>query len=210
MVNWGSRSTLVLRRPRADSREARYVPAANSSCRPGVPGLAEFILGPRPRAGPGARPGHERARSWRAKRTVRRSLILRCQTAQSSSFPRRIVAPGWVLVFASDPERGAGGAPTGALFLLSRGETRPIRTQRGAGRPMTRDARLSALHRGDLQPSPGCASISGIASGSVQRAPRSQVVMPGGRCPRATLCSVRSRPGTTTRTAANIVNRTTI
>ena len=29
----------------------------------------------------------------------------------------------------------------------------------------------------------GRASISGIASGSVQRAPRSQVVMPGGRCP---------------------------
>jgi hypothetical protein len=29
----------------------------------------------------------------------------------------------------------------------------------------------------------GRASISGIASGSVQRAPRSQVVVPGGRCP---------------------------
>ena len=29
----------------------------------------------------------------------------------------------------------------------------------------------------------GRASFSGISSGSVQRAPRSQVVMPGGRCP---------------------------
>ena len=30
-------------------------------------------------------------------------------------------APGFVLVIASVPERGAGGAPTGALVLLSRG-----------------------------------------------------------------------------------------
>jgi hypothetical protein len=39
----------------------------------------------------------------------------------------------------------------------------------------------------------GRASISGIASGSVQRAPRSQVLMPGGRCPGPPESAVTSR-----------------
>ena len=39
----------------------------------------------------------------------------------------------------------------------------------------------------------GRASISGIASGSVQRAPRSQVVVPGGRCPGPPEPTVTSR-----------------
>jgi hypothetical protein len=39
----------------------------------------------------------------------------------------------------------------------------------------------------------GRASISGIASGSVQRAPRSQVIMPGGRCPGPPEPAVTSR-----------------
>src|SRR5712692_6661819 len=44
------------------------------------------------------------------------------------------------------------------------------------------DARLSALHRGDFWP--GAALLgSGIASGSVERAPRGQVLVPGGRGP---------------------------
>src|SRR6516162_10369 len=57
---------------------------------------------------------------------------------------------------------------------------------------MTRDARLSALHRGGFGPR-GRASVSfgarrpttagQLPSGSVQRAPRSQVVVPGGRLP---------------------------
>src|SRR5436190_9124128 len=47
---------------------------------------------------------------------------------------------------------------------------------------MTRDARLPALHRGDFGLR-SRASFSGIYSGSVQRAPRSQVVVPGGRGP---------------------------
>ena len=55
-------------------------------------------------------------------------------------------------------------------------------TYRGALRPITRDARLPALHRGDFRLR-SHASFSGISSGSVQRAPRSQVVVPGGRGP---------------------------
>src|SRR5215470_11320832 len=44
------------------------------------------------------------------------------------------------------------------------------------------DARLSALHRGDFWPG-AALLVSGIASGSVERAPRSQVVVPGERGP---------------------------
>src|SRR5215471_9385944 len=47
---------------------------------------------------------------------------------------------------------------------------------------MTRDARLSALHRGDF--SPGAALLSpAFAPDRLQRAPRTQVVVPGGRGP---------------------------
>src|SRR5262245_26425862 len=56
---------------------------------------------------------------------------------------------------------------------------------------MTRDARLSALHRGGFSPGAALPSPSAlavlqrraVAFGSVQRAPRSQVVVPGGRLP---------------------------
>src|SRR5262249_12775605 len=59
--------------------------------------------------------------------------------------------------------------------------TRHARRLRGALRPMTRDARLSALHRGGF--SPGAALPSPALPGSVERAPRSQVIVPGGRLP---------------------------
>lgn len=68
-----------------------------------------------------------------------------------------------------------------------------------------RDDRVSETRAVPLQPgrplgappwrfsAGGRASISGIASGSVQRAPRSQVVMPGGRCPGPPESAVTSR-----------------
>jgi hypothetical protein len=68
--------------------------------------------------------------------------------------------------------------------------TRHVRRLRGALRPMTRDARLSALHRGGFRlPGPRFSprhpprlALRRAADRS-QRAPRSQVVMPGGRGP---------------------------
>src|SRR5262249_37582716 len=75
-------------------------------------------------------------------------------------------------------ERSAERRTISVVALVTRDGPRLAR--RGA-RPAGR-ARLSALHRGDFGPG-GRASFSGIASGSVQRAPRSQVVMPGGRGP---------------------------
>ena len=73
-------------------------------------------------------------------------------------------------------------------------------TYRGALRPITRDARLPALHRGDFRLR-SHASFSGISSGSVQRAPRSQVVVPGRRGPVPPGAAVMSRRRGTPRLA---------
>ena len=100
--------------------------------------------------------------------------------------------PGGVLVIASVPDRGAGGAPTGALVLLSRGSGATYPHPAGCG--ASHDAGRSPLGAPPWRFSAGGrASISGIASGSVQRAPRSQVVMPGGRCPGPPEPAVTSR-----------------
>ena len=102
-----------------------------------------------------------------------------------------LLRPGSRLPFASTP-RGVGGAPTGALSLLSRlrDATDPRLVRRGA----SHDAGRSPLGAPPWRFSAGGrASISGIASGSVQRAPRSQVVMPGGRCPGPPEPAVTSR-----------------
>src|SRR4030081_1094137 len=107
--------------------------------------------------------------------------------------PAAHVAPGLSLSLSlrTHPKRGAGGAPTGALVLLSRlrGAT-SARVRRGA----SHDAGRSPLGAPPWRFSAGGrAPISGIASGSVQRAPRSQVVMPGGRCPGPPEPAVTSR-----------------
>jgi len=47
---------------------------------------------------------------------------------------------------------------------------------------MTRDARLSALHRGDFRPGAALPSPA-FPPDPYSDAPRSQVVLPGGRCP---------------------------
>ena len=56
--------------------------------------------------------------------------------------------------FASIPTQREGWAERrqAHYFICRVCETRRVRTQRGAARPMTRDARLSALHRGDFRP----------------------------------------------------------
>jgi hypothetical protein len=60
--------------------------------------------------------------------------------------------PGSLFPFASTPIEGWAERRQAHLFCCRVCETRLIRTQRGAARPMTRDARLSALHRGDFRP----------------------------------------------------------
>ena len=89
--------------------------------------------------------------------------------------------PGGVLVFASTPEEGRAERRQAHLCCCRACEARPSAlVRRGA----SHDAGRSPLGAPPWRFSAGGrASISGIASGSVQRAPRSQVVMPGGRCP---------------------------
>jgi len=53
-------------------------------------------------------------RCWQSRDATQRSLV-RSQ-AYVSSFPRRVCASGFVLPVRIHPERGGGGAPTGALF----------------------------------------------------------------------------------------------
>ena len=108
----------------------------------------------------------------------------RCQTAHLVPAAHFCVR-GLQLCF-THPEQGVGGAPRNVRVL---GGT-PVR------RIMTRYARRLArrLASHDAGRSPlgappwrfftrGRACVSGIASGAVERAPRSQVVVPGGRLP---------------------------
>src|ERR1051325_11116399 len=57
---------------------------------------------------------------------------------------------------------------------------------------MTRDARLSALHRGDFRPGAALPSPA-LPPDPYSDAPRSQVVVPGGRCPGPPEPAVTSR-----------------
>src|SRR4051794_26624724 len=61
---------------------------------------------------------------------------------------------------------------------------------------MTRDARLSALHRGDFRPGAALPSPA-LPPDPYSDAPRSQVVVPGGRCPGPPEPAVTSRGGRT-------------
>ena len=123
---------------------------------------------------------------------LRRRRISRCQTAQCCSFPRRVVAPGFSsFSFAPDPKRGGRSADrrTCSVVAFARRDG-SARVRRGA----SHDAGRSPLGAPPWRFSAGGrASISGIASGSVQRAPRSQVIMPGGRCPGPPEPAVTSR-----------------
>src|SRR6476661_4064615 len=98
-------------------------------------------------------------------------------------------------LFASIPQEAQGGGGRSA-------DRRTISVVAFARRDWSARVRRGASHDAGRSPlgappwrfsAGGRASISGIASGSVQRAPRSQVVMPGGRCPGPPKPAVTSR-----------------
>jgi len=122
-------------------------------------------------------------------------VVFTCQTAHVSSFRGAFLRPGFVS-FASRTriegwrsaerrtdacEASVGPALTGQARHLARRLASP-----------TGDARLPALHRGDFGLR-SRASFTSICAGSVQRAPRSQVVVPGGRGPVPPGTAVMSR-----------------
>jgi hypothetical protein len=83
-----------------------------------------------------------------------RIFLFTCQTAQSSSFPRALLRPGFAFLFSIHPERGASGAPKGAVCLLSRVSARdgPRLLRRGAshggGTLASRRSTVAILGRG--------------------------------------------------------------
>ena len=161
---------------------------------------------------------HERAQSRRAKRTVGRSPNSRCQTAQCSSFPRRVVAPGFGLLLVAPASPRLCPPPAfaklrrasepAAFSLRDDGLPSPRRGVDGAPTdalflsvaPATRDhpvpgrpGPLSALHRGDFR-----MRTHEVGSRQWNRSrsdcPRARSLMPGGRGPDLPSCgSSRSR-----------------
>ena len=75
------------------------------------------LLGPGSRF---ARPGHERVKSRRAKRTVGHHSRFTMSNSAELLRSRGVVAPGFCPCDRVHPPGGVGGAPTGALSLLSR------------------------------------------------------------------------------------------
>jgi hypothetical protein len=116
------------------------------------------------------------------RRLVRRST----SHSRGALCPRVLAFP-----FASIPKRGGRSADrrTYVVVAFARRDG-SARVRRGA----SHDAGRSPLGAPPWRFSAGGrASISGITSGSVQRAPRSQVVVPGGRCPGPPEPAVTSR-----------------
>ena len=117
-----------------------------------------------------------------------RGLVPRSTSLSRDAFLR----PGWSRSIRARPEEGWAERRQAHYFVCRVSETRLVRTQRGAARPMTRDARLSALHRGDFRPGAALPSPA-FPPDQYSDAPRSQVVMPGGRCPGPPEPAVTSR-----------------
>jgi hypothetical protein len=118
---------------------------------------------------------------------------LRRRVRRSTSHSRGALCPRVLAFpFASIPLEGWAERRQAHYFVCRVSETRRVRTQRGAARPMTRDARLSALHRGDFGPGTALPSPA-LPPDPCSDAPRSQVVMPGGRCPGPPEPAVTSR-----------------
>jgi hypothetical protein len=90
----------------------------------------------------------------RAKRTVgRHSRFTMSNSAVLFVPAAHVAAPGFCPRDRVHPRMEGWAERRQAHYFCCRvSETRLVRTQRGTARPMTRDARLSALHRGDFRP----------------------------------------------------------
>ena len=127
-------------------------------------------------------------------RRPRLRFFSRCQTAHLVSATRFCVR-GLQLCFAN-PNRGVGGAPRDVRVRARHPWDTPCcvkdARERAYDAACQALARRLASHNAGRSPlgappwrffTRGRASVSGIASGYVQRAPRSQVIVPGGRLP---------------------------
>ena len=144
--------------------------------------------------GPGsrcARPGHERAKPRRANEPLPVAAFTMSNSAVLFVPAARCCARVGLHPFAPDPKRGGRSADRRTISVVAFARRDgSARVRRGA----SHDAGRSPLGAPPWRfLAGGRASISGIASGSVQRAPRSQVIVPGGRCPGPPEPAVTSR-----------------
>ena len=132
--------------------------------------------------------------SRRAQRTVgRHSRFTMSNSAVLFVPAAHVAAPGFCPRDRVHPRMEGWAERRQAHYFCCRvSETRLVRTQRGTARPMTRDARLSALHRGDFRPGAALPSPA-FPPDPCSDAPRSQVVVPGGRYPGPPEPAVTSR-----------------
>ena len=153
------------------AKNAKRVTAAgcDSSCRPWVPGLAAL-----------ARDTSVRGRGARSEPFAAissRDVTQHSPPRSRATFVRR----GSSFLFASIPQGGGGGAPTGALFCLCRAcEARRPR-ERNAGRPVatgtpSRRSVVAIFGRGPVLPPPA------VAPEPMSTCPR-QALRPDGRGP---------------------------
>jgi hypothetical protein len=119
------------------------------------------------------------------------SHVFTCQTAQR--VPAARLRRGEIKA----PPRGVGGAPTDARMRryasVRHAMTPHARRLRGASRPITRDARLSALHRGGFWAPGPRFRLRHCLRSACSELLAAQVVVPGGRVPCLPNTAVTSR-----------------
>ena len=134
---------------------------------------------------------HERAKSRLANEPLAASYFTMSNSAVLFVPAARCGARVDLCLLASTPKRGGRSADRRTISVVAFARRDwSARVRRGA----SHDAGRSPLGAPPWRFSAGGrASISGISSGSVQRAPRSQVIVPGGRCPGPPEPAVTSR-----------------
>ena len=141
----GRRDALVSRAQRSMKRSGMM------RCRPGTAAVS---------GGPGSAMHHSLALALHRVRGMRYrrpdSSSQSHDVKQPILFPRRVFRARGLHPCFAHPNRGVGGAPRDVRVLggtpVGYAITRRTRRLRGALRPMTRDARLSALHRSNAWP----------------------------------------------------------
>ena len=161
---------------------------------PWVPALRSLTLARPGHESEGARASHRVGRGSRMSRwpsshlTMSNSAVLFVPAA-------RCCARVCPCIRVRPRSRGGRSADRRTMFCCRACEARLIRTRRGAARPMTRDARLSALHRGDFRPG------AALPSPALPPDPCSELLAARSSCLAGgvpgRLRSVRRRPETT-------------
>jgi hypothetical protein len=172
------------------NREARSTRVALGPRKSGLPDLRRLTadLGQARDRSRCARPGHEsgtRAKSRLAHEPLAVAAFTMSNSVRFFVPAARCCARVGLYSFAPDPKRGGRSADRRTIsFVAFARRDRSAQVRRGA----SHDAGRAPLGAPPWRFSAGGrASISAISCGSVQRAPRSQVVVPGGRGPHSAL-----------------------